>query len=152
MARGKKNNTMDYSTAAFRFWARKGCPTHEEAVKRIYNHALSKVINKNPKEAVTYAEAEVERASAALSDILACDTVFREFELAGKKIICDAVREIYMIQPSKPLKLNDVTYRVRAFSLQSYVSERQVYRYLAQAREAFVMVRNLRNDTEDDEW
>lgn len=148
----KKENFHDYAISAYKHWAGKGCPTYDEAVNRVYTHALSKAGNKNPKEAVTFAETEVERASAVLSDILACETVFREFERTGNGLICDAVREIYMVQPHKPLRANDITHRVIAFSLKVPLCERQVYRYLARAREAFALVRNLRNDTEDDEW
>ncbi len=149
----KKENFHDYAISAFRYWAYKGCPTHNEAINRISNHALSQAINKNPKEAVTFAEAEVERASATLSDILACETVFREFERTGNGLVCDAVREVYMVQPHKKLNHNIIRGRVIAFAVKVPLSEAQVYRYLARAREAFALVRNLRdNDSTEDEW
>lgn len=147
----KKNNVADYAIAAFRYWARKGYPSYDEAANKIYNQALAKSTDKDPKTAITYAEAEVERASAALSDILACETVFREFESTGNSIVCDAVREIYMIQPQKKLNHSIIRSRVLAFAVKTPMSEAQVYRYLAKARDAFAMVRNLRNDDSEDE-
>ena len=36
----KKDEVRDYATAAFRFWARHGCPTYEEAAERIRQRAF----------------------------------------------------------------------------------------------------------------
>lgn len=152
MARGKKKNTMDYATAAFRFWARRGCPTYDEAVERIYNKAMRRAAGAEPEKAVMFAEREVERAGSELCDVLACDIVFREFERTGNELVCQAVREVYMVQPYKELKANDITHRVLAFALKVPLSERQVYRYLARAREAFALVRGLRQDETEEDW
>lgn len=150
MANSKRKNTMDYMTAAFRFWARRGCPTYEEARDRIFNRALKSAEGQDPEKAVLYAEGEVARASAELCDVMACDIVFREFRESGNELICEAVREVYMVQPFIPIKRNDITNRVRAFSYKVPISEAQVYRYLARARKAFVTVRNLREDDPDE--
>lgn len=152
MARGKKKNTMDYATAAFRFWARRGCPSYEEARDRIYKKAMRRAEGADPEKTVLFAEREVDRAGAELCDILACDIVFREFERTGNELVCQAVREVYMVQPHKELKANDITHRVLAFALKVPLSERQVYRYLARARQAFAMVRGLRQDENEEEW
>ena len=152
MARGKKKNTMDYTTAAFRFWARRGCPTYDEAVERIYNKAMRRAAGAEPEKAVMFAEREVERAGSELCDVLSCDIVFREFERTGNELVCQAVREVYMVQPYKELKANDITHRVLAFALKVPLSERQVYRYLARAREAFALVRGLRQDETEEDW
>lgn len=152
MANSKRKNTMDYVTSAFRFWARRGCPTYEEAKDRIYDKALRRAAGQEPEKAVLYAEAEVARASAALCDILACDIIFREFRNSGNELICEAVREVYMVQPFMPIKRNDITNRVRAFAYKVPISEAQVYRYLARARQAFVAMRNLRADELEEDW
>lgn len=152
MARVKKKNTMDYATAAFRFWARRGCPSYEEARERIYSKAMRRAEGADPEQAVLFAEREVDRAGAELCDILACDIVFREFERTGNELVCQAVREVYMVQPFRELRANDITHRVLAFALKVPLSERQVYRYLARARQAFAMVRGLRQDDDEEEW
>ena len=152
MARAKKRNTMDYVTSAFRYWARRGCPSYEEARERIYKKALKRASSAEPDTAVAFAEREVDRASSELCDILACDVVFREFEKTGNGIVCDAVRAVYMVQPGRELKANDISCRVLAFALSVPVSERQVYRYLARARQAFSVVRGLRMDENEEEW
>ena len=143
---------MDYVTSAFRYWARKGCPSFEEARDRIYDKALKRAAGQEPEKAVMYAEAEVARCSAELCDILACDIIFREFESSGNRLLCDAVREIYMVQPFMPIRRNDITNRVRAFAYKVPLSEAQVYRYLSRARQAFVLMRNLRADENEEEW
>lgn len=148
----KKNNVADYATIAFQHWAMRGCPSYEEATERIYNKALRRAKGVNPEKAIMFAEAEVARASAELCDILACDIVFREFEKSGNGIVCEAVREIYMVQPRKKLNHNIIRGRVIAFAVKTPMSEAQVYRYLAKARDAFAMVRNLWMEDDDSDW
>lgn len=152
MANSKRKNTMDYTTSAFRFWARRGCPTYEEARDRIYDKALRRAVGQEPEKAVLYAEAEVAKAAPELCDILACDIVFREFKNSGNELICEAVKAVYMVQPFAPIRRNDITNRVRAFAYRVPLSEMQVYRYLTRARQAFVAIRNLRMDENEEEW
>ena len=123
-----------------------------EARERIYKKALKRASSAEPEKAVAFAEREVDRASSELCDILACDVVFREFEKTGNGIVCDAVRAVYMVQPGRELKVNDISCRVLAFALSVPVSERQVYRYLARARQAFSVVRGLRMDENEEDW
>ena len=144
MARVKKKNTMDYATAAFRFWARRGCPSYEEARERIYSKAMRRAEGADPEKAVLFADREVDRAGAELCDILACDIVFREFERTGNELICQAVREVYMASPARRIRRGELSARVRAFACGRYLSERQVYYYLSRARREFLINRGLR--------
>ena len=146
----KKDEVRDYATAAFRFWARHGCPTYEEAAERIRQRALRKARGSDPAKALAYAEAEVEKASAGLCDIMACSQVFETLTETGRGVICDAVRAVYMVDPWRAPKRGELSRRVLAFAYETPLSERQVYLYLRQARELFALARGLRIDDGED--
>ena len=52
----------------------------------------------------------------------------------GKDYIAAAVVAVYFVDPTKPLKKNDIEYRVTAFCVNSYASRATVYRWLSVAR------------------
>lgn len=140
----KRDGNRDYATSAFRYWARHGCPTYEEAVERIRKRAVDRAGDADPAAIVAFADAELERASAELCDVLACAWVFDTLRERGREIVCDAVRAVYMVEPWREPKLNDIKMRVIAFTHEAYVSERTVYYYLRLARDLFASVRGLR--------
>lgn len=132
----KINPAKDYADSAFRYWAERGCISYEAAVAEV---------------AAKYADPDerdraIEAQSPCLLDILACEETFRRFTESGREVICDAVRAVYMVRPEKVPKATEVTARILAFSRKAYVSERQVKRYLAAAREEFARVRGLRRE------
>lgn len=109
----------DAATAAFRRWARFGCPDAEKIEMAGY---------KMPEE------------------LLACCAVFvvleqrerrkyRSNTAAGE--ILRAVREVYMAEPGRPLRRQEVTMRVRRLATERWVSERMVYFWLSQARKLY---------------
>ncbi len=55
----------------------------------------------------------------------------------GKGHIVDAVREVYFVDPCKPLQRNDIEYRVTHYCMTRYVSRSAVYEWLAIARKIF---------------
>lgn len=130
----KTNPSKDYADSAFRYWASKGCVSYDAAVS-----ALEKKYG-DPE----MREQAFEEASPELLDILACEETFRRFEKDGRGVICDAVRAVYMVCPDKTPKATEITARIVAFARTAYVSERQVKRYLAAAREEFARVRGVR--------
>jgi len=103
----------DRATNAFRRWARAGCPAAEEI-----------------------------RTVKGAEDLMACAAVFVMLEkekLRGRENnaaaeIAKAVREVYMEEPHRPLRKLEVTFRVRRVAAECWVSERQVYTWLARAR------------------
>lgn len=145
----KRDRTRDYATSAFRYWARRGCPTYEEAVERIRKRAIDRASGADPAEVVTFVDAELGRASAELCDILACAWVFDTLRERGREIVCEAVRAVYMAEPWREPKVNDIKMRVIAFTQKAYVSERTVYYYLRLARDLFASVRGLRTGESD---
>lgn len=52
----------------------------------------------------------------------------------GKDYIAAAVVAVYFVDPTKPLKKNDIEYRVTAFCVNCYASRATVYRWLSVAR------------------
>lgn len=106
----------DQATAAFRRWAQLGCPDAEEIKTRGYG---------------------------AAADLRSCCAVFVVLQSRERKRIRSntaageilrAVREVYMEEPTRPLRRQEVTLRVRRLAVERYVSERQVYTWLWQAR------------------
>ena len=118
----KKDITRDYAVSAFRLWARLGYPS-AEALK-----------------------ISGEGDFALLADVAACEKCFRLLENEEGGLICDAVREVYMRNPSRGLYKREITGRVIRFSAERYISERQVYNYLSRARRLFSSLRGLRSD------
>ena len=112
MLSGNKRN-KDRATAAFRLWARAGCPGMEE-IRR--------------------------SGGGAAEDMLTCAAVFDVLESnAGRANrpgpeIAEAVRAVYMRDPGRPLKRSEVSMRARRFAISHYVSERTVYYWLRIAR------------------
>ena len=139
----KKEAYRDYATEAFRTWASWGCPNYDEAVERIRRKAIERAGDSDPALVLAYAEAEVEKRSAFLCDILACEKCFELLEGRGD-FIRDAVREIYMDEPNRNLRRNEISLRVLRFSLEHSVSERFVYNRLKEARDLFAGLRGLR--------
>lgn len=135
----KKESATDYAVGAFRYWAGFGCPTYEEAAARVRSEACDKYGSRE--ELIENAMAD---AAPGLYDILACEVTFRRFEESGDSLICDAVRDVYMVSPSRRIRRGELSARVRAFACARYLSERQVYYYLSRARREFLVNRGLR--------
>lgn len=141
----RKDFTRDYATAAFRLWASMGCPTYEEALAEIKKRALARAGNVDPLKALAYAEAEIDKRSAELCDIMACEETFAVLD-ENRKYISNAVREVYMIDPAREVRSGELSARVRRYARIVPASERQVYRWLSQARKLFCAFRGLRID------
>jgi hypothetical protein len=83
-----------------------------------------------------------------LAEILDLTAVERTFKILqtrpkGSEII-KAVQIVYMRNPDKNIKRDDVIKRVTEVALDCFVSEREVYNWLAFARELFAIERGLR--------
>jgi len=92
--------------------------------------------------------AEKKMGKAGVPEKLDLLAVENTIELLGKmkhgKSRVEILDLVYFSDPDKPLRRNDITYRVCKASLQYYFSERQVYYFLRDAREAFAKERGLR--------
>ena len=146
----KKDFVRDYATAAFRLWAIRGCNTYEQEMERIEKRAKENAKDADPGKAVAFAQAELVKRVAELYDIMACDEAFHILEKQGKEIICDAVKAVYMVDPRREPKRDEIAKRVLRFALDTPASERQVYRWLAEARNLFAALRGLRVDDSND--
>lgn len=112
---GKKRD-RNRATEAFRRWARAGCPGHHQ---------------------IRQDGSDTER------DFRACASVFMMLERekawgrenSAASEIRRAVTEVYMVDPERRMRRQEVTMRVRRFAVENFVSERQVYIWLAKARE-----------------
>lgn len=141
----KKEAYRDYATEAFRTWAAWGRPSYDDAVERIRAGAIKRAGSIDPAKVIAFADAEVERRSALLCDMLACEKCF-ELLSEQKKCVSEAVMEIYMSEPNRNLRRNEITCRVLRFAIEHSVSERLVYNWLKEARDLFAGLRGLRID------
>lgn len=105
----------DRATEAFRKWARAGCP-----------------VGTAIRATGTDTEADF-RACEAVFAALAKDEV-RGRENSACREIRKALLDVYMDEPKRPLRRMEVTMRVRRMAVECFVSERQVYAWLARAR------------------
>ena len=138
----KKDFTRDYATAAFRMWASSGCPSYAEAVEKIKKRVKERgrTDSDNDTEAI---EAELEKKSAELCDIMACEETFAVLD-GNRRHISEAVRQVYMVDPLHEPKRGELSARVLKYALDVPASEVQVYRWLRSARELFCVFRGLR--------
>ncbi len=140
----KKDFNRDYATAAFRLWALRGCPTYEQEAERIKVSAYEKAKGADPAKVMAFAEAELDKRGAELCDIMACAETFRILDENGKELICEAVKAVYMVEPWREPRRDEISKRVLRFAIETPASERQVYRWLTQARNLFALSRGLR--------
>lgn len=139
-----KEYTRDYATEAFRLYAAMGKPTYEQARTAVYEAELAKRNYFDPATAVQQAEIAVEKKEPMLLDILAVDKTIEILERGGKSYIVEAIKEVYFIQPSKPITHSDIYSRVLNFSLRCPTDTSSVYRWLKKARLLCVSIRGLR--------
>lgn len=144
----KKEVYRDYATAAYIFWAHKGYITGDEFIEKVKQKAIRESKNEEPADANRYIRACVTNHLASKKDIEACCKAFSLFEESGKEYICDAVRSVYGIYPVFTIRRGDITARVRAYAHSANTDERNVYRWLEQARKTFAAMRGLRFDDE----
>ena len=109
-----KEPYRDYATEAFRLWAAAECPTVDESRKR-YTGAIR-------------------------ADFVACAEVMRDSEPETAAI----VRAVYMARPREKPGKGEISGRVLRYSMEHYLSERQVWERLADARMEFARRRGLR--------
>lgn len=120
MSEGKRER--DSATIAFRRWARAGCPEGEE-IRRDGSDMERDF-----------------RACAAVFVMLEREAV-RGRENTAAAEIRRAVEEVYMAEPRRPMRKNEVVMRVRRLAAERYVSERAVYKWLRRARMLWWRVR-----------
>ena len=144
-----KDYLRDYATAAYRYYARCGCPTHEELRDIIYTEALEsekrslvriKGIGNPTQQAVINAEAAVDARKGELMDVLAVETAIRIMRPEWIR----AVKLVYFPEPERELERGEIMQRVTSASLLIPASERQIYRWLRFARQTFATERGLR--------
>lgn len=140
----RKDNTRDYITAAFRLYSSLGCPTYEKLRQDIYDRELNKHNMLNPEIAIKQAEKAVSEQEPMLLDILAVHRTLELLSQGEKKHIASAVKAVYFVEPTRPLRRGDISARVRRFALTCPASEKQVYKWLKDARKLCSAIRGLR--------
>ena len=107
--------------AAFRKYARYGYDKAELDIFDICNIALGATVGKD--EAV---------------ELVAVYQTLQALEASGKGETANAVRAVYFRYARRPLKKNEIAWRVRRFATEGYMDERTVYRHLRAAKELFL--------------
>lgn len=142
----KKDYTRDYITEAYRLYAAMGQPRHDDIKRDIYNNALMDN-NTNPSAAVAHAEKAVELATPMLLDLLAVERTISLLERGDKSYIIKAIKAVYFVSPSSPLRKGDISNRVHRLSIDMPASERSIYQWLREARLLCASIRGLRIDS-----
>lgn len=110
-----KKQMRDRATEAFRRWARAGKPGFDAI-----------------REDGSDTERDF-RACASVFAMLSRDEIW-ERKNSPSAEIRRAIEQIYMVEPFRALRKQEVSLRVRRLATDRYVSERQVYAWLAKAR------------------
>ena len=71
-------------------------------------------------------------------EIVAVFQTMQALEFLGRKETADAVRAVYFRYASRPIKKNEVSWRVRRFATEQFMDERTVYRHLRVAKALFL--------------
>ena len=72
------------------------------------------------------------------AELIAVYLTLRTLEFTDRAETADLVKKVYFKYPSRPLKKNEISLRVRRFATDSYMDERTVYRHLRIAKELFL--------------
>lgn len=145
----KKDHIRDYATEAFRYYASLGRPTYEELKKFYYKKAMDEyvkghergsLVSKPTENQIIYAENRLQEKMAELQDILAVERTLKQLH----DFETEAIETVYFVNPSKPIKKNEISERVLSCSNDLYCDVRSIYRYLSKARMIFAYERGLR--------
>ena len=143
----ERDFTKVYITEAFRLYARLGCPSYERAREIAYEKELEK---RRLAPAIAQAEKAVERQTPMLLDVLAVESTLSLLDKGEKGNIIAAVKAVYFVNPSSPLRRGDISNRVRRFAITYPTDERTAYRWLKYARLLCAAVRGLRISDADE--
>lgn len=150
----KNDNVRDYVTSAFRFYAREGGPEKykaklkkqiEERIKK--SEGCSTDVSKPTEAFLMKVEAELDCHKAEFEDLKAVEVTKQRIKLSSlknKELIWPVLERVYMAEPDKPLKRNEITNRVIKCDIDLAISPASTYRYLANARYIFALERGLR--------
>ena len=100
--------------------------------------------------AIAQAEKAVERQTPMLLDVLAVESTLSLLDKGEKGNIIAAVKAVYFVNPSSPLRRGDISNRVRRFAITYPTDERTAYRWLKYARLLCAAVRGLRISDADE--
>ena len=127
-----------------------GCPSYERAREIAYEKELEKRRLAPPDLAIAQAEKAVERQTPMLLDVLAVESTLSLLDKGEKGNIIAAVKAVYFVNPSSPLRRGDISNRVRRFAITYPTDERTAYRWLKYARLLCAAVRGLRISDADE--
>ena len=115
----QKDSVRDYVTTAFRIYSALGRPD-EHTINSMHNQTI-----------------------AIKFDLTAVRKTMEHLRCSGKTDICKAIEAVYFAEPTKEIKRNEIRDRVISFSIKHFTSERNVWRWLKEARNLCAFYRGL---------
>jgi len=115
----KKDFIRDYATEAFRIYALHHEPTYEEIETTIEDPGLA-------------------------ADLKAVCNVITNLTEKDKTVVYQTIKNVYFVEPNRPLKKGDISQRVLRLSIEMPAAENSIYRWLCEARNLFATMRGLR--------
>ena len=139
-----KDHIRDYATAAFRFWAKwQGKDNYIRYLVDDLQRQKGSGLISPTEAAVIHKEQVIEAYKAEIADLEAVEEVIKICERHYADVL-RAVRMVYFISPDRPLRWGDIVDRVHDAEISIPASDRQIYRWLKQARTLFAEERGLR--------
>jgi len=141
----KKDNIRDYTTECFRFYAKSGGRNKyiKNLIEDMQRTKGSGVCSPTESELIKKEEVISEHA-AELADIEAVDKVLYALDVCEHKSILQAIEMVYFKDCWKDIERGDIQDRVHQAEIHIPASDRQIYRWLAQARKMVARERGLR--------
>lgn len=141
----RKDHIRDYATEAFRFYAKSGGEdTYIKKLVADIEKQKGAGICSPTESALISKEKVIEEHAAELADIIAVDKVLYALDVCEHRSIIQAVEMVYFKDCWRDLEKGDISDRVHQAEIQIPASDRQVYRWLAQARKMVARERGLR--------
>lgn len=141
----KKDHIRDYTTEAFRFYARSG--GREKYIKRLaadMTKSKGEGVCSPTESALINKEKVIEEHAAELADIEAVEKVLYALDVCGHKAILQAIDYVYFKDCWRDIERGDIQDRVHYAEINIPASERQIYYWLARARRMLAVERGLR--------
>lgn len=125
----RRDFTADYISEAFRLYAIFGQPDKKTMLN------------------MDFKEVESPYRHAIFDDLFAVCETLEHFKRSGKEHINKAIEDVYFFRADKELQKGEINARVVGFAVDNYVSERNVWRWLKEARKVCALYRGLNTVT-----
>lgn len=139
----KRDCYRDAATLAFIRYGELRGKTADEYREELKKSIIDELKYGDPAAVSQKVESELRRYEGFFDDLYAVEEVLGHFLSKDKEYVVDAVKAVYMAYPFGKMSHKETVYRVRCHAYSVPVTEKQVYKWLKDARVLFAKKRKL---------